>query len=283
MIGIPYEYEYHAIRDSAFPALLHEDRLPTGRRILTNWHENLELLCFTKGRGLVVIDDLQFETEPGDLVMIGSNCLHQIISIEDVAYHCLLIDRSFCLRSGIPVDTVVPQSRIRDGILLEHYRSIVRILEEKPSCFEAEAQANILLILARLYRDFYDCPPEADSERQKNNQLAMVRNAIQFLNSSYRQPLTIDDICRHVKSSKFHFCRVFRTVTGKTVVDYLNFLRCEQARFLLSAGACNVQEAAERCGFCSSSYFSTVYKRYIGESPSATARHGTNQPHTPQP
>ena len=69
-------------------------------------------------------------------------------------------------------------------------------------------------------------------------------------------------------------------VTGKTVVDYLNFLRCERAQFLLSTGDCNVQEAAERCGFCSGSYFSMVYKRQIGEAPSVTAKRGASQART---
>ena len=76
-----------------------------------------------------------------------------------------------------------------------------------------------------------DDASEPESVGHKHNQLTMVRSAIQFLNSSYQQSLTIDDICRRVGSSKYHFCRVFRAVTGKTVVDYLNFLRCERAQF----------------------------------------------------
>ena len=275
-----YEYEYHTMRDAALPIMYHEERLPSGYGILTNWHENLEILWFTKGLGRVIIDNVQVDAEPGDLVFINSNCLHRILSIEDVAYYCLIIDRSFCLRSGIPAEKVRIQPRIRDGILRGNYKQIIRVLEEKPPYCEAEAQANILLLLARLYRGFQDDASEPESVGHKHNQLTMVRSAIQFLNSSYQQSLTIDDICRRVGSSKYHFCRVFRAVTGKTVVDYLNFLRCERAQFLLSTGDCNVQEAAERCGFCSGSYFSMVYKRQIGEAPSVTAKRGASQART---
>lgn len=271
------EYEYYTMRDVTLPAVYHEERLPAGYGILTNWHENPEVLWFTKGRGTVLIDGVQVEAETGDLIFINSHCLHRIVCAEDSVYYCLIIDKSFCLRSGIPMDTVRLQPRIRDGILRGNYKQIIRLMEEKPPCYEAEAQANILLFLARLYREFQDDSPEPESVGHKNNQLTMVRSAIQFLNSSYQQSLTIDDICRQVGSSKYHFCRVFRAVTGKTVVDYLNFLRCERAQFLLSTGACNVQEAAERCGFSSGSYFSMVYKRQIGEVPSATAKRGACQ------
>ena len=70
MLNGPYEYEHYAIRDAMFPALLHEDRLLPGYGILTNWHENLELLWFTKGRGLVIIDGVQIEAGPGDIVLV---------------------------------------------------------------------------------------------------------------------------------------------------------------------------------------------------------------------
>ena len=139
-----YEYEYHTMRDAALPIMYHEERLPSGYGILTNWHENLEILWFTKGLGRVIIDNVQVDAEPGDLVFINSNCLHRILSIEDVAYYCLIIDRSFCLRSGIPAEKVRIQPRIRDGILRGNYKQIIRVLEEKPPYCEAEAQANIL-------------------------------------------------------------------------------------------------------------------------------------------
>lgn len=127
-----YEYEYHTMRDAALPIMYHEERLPSGYGILTNWHENLEILWFTKGLGRVIIDNVQVDAEPGDLVFINSNCLHRILSIEDVAYYCLIIDRSFCLRSGIPAEKVRIQPRIRDGILRGNYKQIIRVLEEKP-------------------------------------------------------------------------------------------------------------------------------------------------------
>ena len=162
------------------------------------------ILSFPKGLGRVIIDNVQVDAEPGDLVFINSNCLHRIISVEDVAYYCLIIDRSFCLRSGIPAEKVRIQPRIRDGILRGNYKQIIRVLEEKPPYCEAEAQANILLLLARLYRGFQDDASEPESVGHKHNQLTMVRSAIQFLNSSYQQSLTIDDICRRVGSSKYH-------------------------------------------------------------------------------
>ena len=57
------------MRDAALPVMYHEERLPTGYGILTNWHENLEILWFTKGLGRVIIDNVQVDAEPGDLAV----------------------------------------------------------------------------------------------------------------------------------------------------------------------------------------------------------------------
>jgi AraC-like DNA-binding protein len=56
--------------------------------------------------------------------------------------------------------------------------------------------------------------------------------------------------------------------TGKTLVEYINIVRCEHARELLSSGSFNVGESAEQCGFQDISYFSRIYKKYIGILPS---------------
>ena len=68
--------------------------------------------------------------------------------------------------------------------------------------------------------------------------------------------------------SKYYLCRTFRQITGSTVVDYLNSLRCAHALQLLSSGEYTVGECAEKCGFRNLSYFAKVYRRYRGCSPS---------------
>ena len=52
-------------------------------------------------------------------------------------------------------------------------------------------------------------------------------------------------------------------------MDYLNFLRCSNARRLMASGKYNVSESAAMSGFKSLSYFSRVYRRQMGVLPSA--------------
>ena len=271
-----FEHEYHEIRDPDFPVIFHRDRLPAGGSILSHWHGNIELLCFLSGRGVVTIDGTEIPVGPGDIAIIDANRLHQVTAVDVLFYHCLIIDRGFCERFGFPIGRVRLQTKTDNRWLRSHYDQLVNELERQRSFHKVAVQAILLLILSRLYRNFTEVEagsviPEPDVGGRQAR-LNMVRSAIDYLNVHYAEALTIDEICQEIGFSKYYFCRVFRAVTGKTVVDYLNLLRCEKAQYLLSSGKCNAQESAERCGFRNNSYFTKIYKRQIGELPSDTMR-----------
>ena len=60
-----------------------------------------------------------------------------------------------------------------------------------------------------------------------------------------------------------------------TVIEYVNILRCKEAKRLISEGQ-SVSEAAIASGFNNLSYFTRTYKKYVGELPSSNKK--TDQP-----
>lgn len=74
--------------------------------------------------------------------------------------------------------------------------------------------------------------------------------------------------------SRFHFLRRFKRATGSTPWRYLTELRLARAKNLLIDPACSVGEAARSTGFEDPAYFSRLFRRRTGLSPSAyRARH----------
>jgi signal transduction histidine kinase/AraC-like DNA-binding protein len=60
-----------------------------------------------------------------------------------------------------------------------------------------------------------------------------------------------------------------KSLTGLTPVEYIRALRLEVARSMIKDGHCNISEAAYRTGFNQVSYFSKMYKKQFGLSPSS--------------
>jgi len=109
----------------------------------------------------------------------------------------------------------------------------------------------------------------------------LVRKGMAYIHEHYAEPVTREDVARHVSMSQDYLTRCFRQELGVTPMAYLNRYRVKQARALLAAGEKSVTEVAFAVGFSDSNYFSHVFRQEVGMSPSAYRRHppaGSEQP-----
>ena len=79
--------------------------------------------------------------------------------------------------------------------------------------------------------------------------------------------VTIHEIASALKMSAGHLSRLYSRTTGMTLEEYLIRQRVELAKRMLLDPRLNVAEVAERCGFCNSAYFASVFKKYANCTP----------------
>lgn len=94
-----------------------------------------------------------------------------------------------------------------------------------------------------------------------------LTKVIDFINRSYPQNITLDDICRESYISKFYLCRRFKRTLGMTIMEYLLETRIATAKNKLESGGVTISEVSEKCGFSSQSYFCQVFKKATGLTP----------------
>lgn len=95
----------------------------------------------------------------------------------------------------------------------------------------------------------------------------VVRRAMVYLHEHYAEPLTRKDIAEHISLSPRHLDRCFCEQLGITPTTYLNRFRIRQAKRFLRSSALNISEIASAVGFSDSAYFSRVFRRETGMSP----------------
>jgi AraC-like DNA-binding protein len=78
---------------------------------------------------------------------------------------------------------------------------------------------------------------------------------------------SIDRLCREMAMSRTLFYVKLKSYTGKSPQDFIRIIRLERAAALLRNGR-SVTDAAALAGFDNPKYFSTVFKKYFGVSPS---------------
>ena len=79
--------------------------------------------------------------------------------------------------------------------------------------------------------------------------------------------MSLNELSERVGLSKYYFAREFRRITGYTAVSYINLVRCEKARKLLSDNRLSINDVAEQCGFANQSYFSKIFFERTGMKP----------------
>jgi AraC-like DNA-binding protein len=102
-------------------------------------------------------------------------------------------------------------------------------------------------------------PPAAPRE--------FITAAITYLREHLSEPVGMDDLVRHVGFSRARMFDMFKAQTGLTPNDYLQRLRIERAQEQLRQTNRSITEIALATGFNSGQYFSTVFGRYTGVSP----------------
>lgn len=90
----------------------------------------------------------------------------------------------------------------------------------------------------------------------------------EFINDNSNDTISLDIISNNIGVSKYYLHRVFSKITGSTPLGYLTYTRLIKAKNKLQYSKDSIFEIAIECGFENTSYFSTVFKKNIGCSPS---------------
>lgn len=262
-------HETHTMEDRRLPFIFHTDTVERIKERGSNWHENIELLCFIEGEGRLHIDERHIAVKAGDVAVINADELHSVVSESCAVYHCLIIDNEFCTENGIDVRRLNFSAVVTDGPLFSEFTRLALEITDpnKPHAIPS-IRHGVLGILLNICKNH----STEKSSTGRDVSYAQIKEIVRYLRENFRD-ITLDKIADHVNMSKFYMSREFKRVMGLTVFEYLNVLKCENARRMLWDGA-KVSEAATYSGFENLSYFSRTFKRYMGILPSECKRRG---------
>ncbi len=95
----------------------------------------------------------------------------------------------------------------------------------------------------------------------------LVRQAMAYIHEHYADSISRMDLAQHVALSEDYLTDCFRKELGVTPITYINRYRVQQAKLLLTESYKSITEIAFDVGFSDSSYFSRVFRREVGMSP----------------
>ncbi len=108
----------------------------------------------------------------------------------------------------------------------------------------------------------------AVSEASTTHGLVLAQRIKDYLDEHYREKISLDSLSSAMGVSVSQIKRVFREQIGQSMVNYITSLRIAQAKRLIREGNLNFTQIAENVGYDSIYYFSALFKKHTGKTPS---------------
>ncbi len=263
-------YEPRIVEDIRMPFTLSGEKLYKQKYttsnaipISVNWHENIEILYFVDGVAKVTVETEDYTVVKGDILVVNSNLIHRISTESFTKYFYLIPDKDFLEENEINLDGVKFVEKITDSKALQYFENIIEAWESKGNFTVALTRAAVLNLVAFLGQNF----SEKINKLSDSKVNAYIKKTLEYIDCDLTRDFNVEEMASRVGVSKYHFMREFKRVTKYSVVEYVNLRRCNRAQILLKDENKTIFDICVLCGFESSSYFSRVFKKYIGISP----------------
>lgn len=96
----------------------------------------------------------------------------------------------------------------------------------------------------------------------------IVKATQEYLENHYAEDITLEDIAEQVNISPQYFSKLIKKTTGFNFIDWLSMLRVKKAKELLTNSNLTVKEVCFMVGYKDPNYFSRIFKKRIGITPS---------------
>ena len=109
----------------------------------------------------------------------------------------------------------------------------------------------------------------AFSPGTRTSRFHSLEPTLTFLRQNLHRSVTLAEMAGHAELSESHFSRLFKEQTGHSPLDYFIYLKMQHACTLLALTQMTVKEISLEVGYGDCYYFSRLFKKVVGVSPSA--------------
>ena len=216
---------------------------------------------------------IQLHTDRFDKIYLAGNGQEALDIIFRDKPDIMFLDVQMPLKNGIEV----MQEAGRAGVL--PYTMILSAYDEFKYCQQAlrlgakeyllkPVRSSDILMMANNAADELfgaEKKDKAESAEEKNHLVELAR---EYVGEHYYKNLMLADVAQKVGISAGYLSTLFQKQLSKGFVDYLNEIRVEHACTYLRQTYLKTYEIAYKVGFRDEKYFSKVFKKIKGRSPS---------------
>lgn len=245
-------------------------------------HKFFSLWFINSGQGTMRFNDQVYPVEAGSLLAIVPNAITEIrsddldpLTYTFVRFHCCYAryDEKETHEQCWKTEAVDPQSFLLQGLYrLQNPPEIANAFEQLHHLWQRRGQMTIArrrLIFEDLMLSIVQ---DLITQKVTGNTTLAIERTIDFMVSNYKKKLSLEDLAHIAGLSTSHYSRLFKKYAGHSPIDYLTHLRMDRAKEMLALSDYRLKGVAQSVGYQDEFYFSRIFKKVVGLSPSAFAK-----------
>jgi AraC-like DNA-binding protein/mannose-6-phosphate isomerase-like protein (cupin superfamily) len=273
--------------DPYFPIKMHLCKADEIGKIVFphHWHKHMEFIYITEGKAMIECNSNSMVVNQGEFVIINSNDIHYGVSMsENLSYYAMIADISLLHSQTIDaIETKFITPIIQNSILFQNHitndteiqnciLALIHEIQNKELGYELAIKSQLYSMMTILFRKY------VVKVLSENQYILRIKNLERFhpvfkhIEENYMEGISVQKLADNVGLSRYHFSRLFKELTDRTVIEYINLIRIHKSEYLLRNTAMNVSEVASATGFNDIYYFSRSFKKHKNISPSALRR-----------
>ena len=251
-------------------------------RALCHWHDEIAFIYILSGKMYYEINGKKVLLNEKDCIMVNARQMHYGSSVQkqECEFLCILFHPSLLSASRLLYqDYVLPviESRTPEYLLWESNTQkkrdvtgflthIAHLKESAVSGYELEVIGALHALWRRIYGYCQSLFP-TDSG-QESSDIALSKTMVSYIYQHYSDKITLDEIATSGNVCRSKCCAIFRRYLQQSPIDFLNAYRLRVSSSLLKNTELDITQIALSCGFNHLSYFSKLFLRYYGCTPS---------------
>ena len=238
-----------------------------------------ELSLVTDGSARHLVDSDSYPIEKGDVFVIHERVSHAFEETDRLRLYNVMFSPRLLPESDISGSSgfsalFSPENNKRsfsshlrlspgDYELVAHlFRRMNREYTEKRVGWQTAVQGDFLRLTVTLSR-LYDFDKVKD-----DHGLEKIAGAAAYIEQNYSESISVASLAEMSNYSLRQFIRLFKKAYGCIPTEYIANLRMQKARELLRSKTSSVTDIALFCGYGDSNYFSRIFRKYNGMTPS---------------
>jgi len=246
-----------------------------------------ELVIVLDGSAFHTVGEESSHISKGDVFVVGQDTEHgykqtERLTICNVMFRQEVFDHVFDLRQlpGFQALFVLEphysqSSRFLSQLKLyaepfaeteQHLTEMMREYESRRAGWREAVFAEFLKLCVHLSRQY-------QLENDSKNDLLKLASAAAYIEYHFSEQITLSELSEISGYSERQFHRLFRAIYRMTPNAYITELRMKKAQNLLQSTRLNIGDIAWRCGCDDQNYFSRIFKRHTGMTPTEYRAH----------